>query len=270
MTTVHTNTGKLVRLTRLGHRPSGTLFVVPLDHSLTDGPIAPAAEVPRIVRAVASNGADAIVVHKGRMRFLPVDCLADISLVLHLSGGTAHAPDTDEKVLVAQVDEAVRLGADAISVHVNLGAHTEAAQLRDLGNVAGAATRWGLPVLAMVYPRGPRITDPTAPDLVAHAANVAADLGADIVKVPYTGSVSTMTDVVRSCPIPVIAAGGPPRPEPSGVEDLAAEVMAAGAQGVAIGRGVFRSADPPATVRRVAARVHAGSLSRTRQGELVS
>ena len=59
-------------------------------------------------------------------------------LVVHLSAGTAHAADTNAKVLVGEVEDALRLGADAVSVHVNIGSDTERRQLADLGTVAAA------------------------------------------------------------------------------------------------------------------------------------
>lgn len=248
---------KRVRMARLRRGPRGAMFIVPLDHSLADGPIATAAELRRMTKIIADNGGDGIVVHKGRVRFLPVAALARLSVVLHVNGSTRLAPDGDAKVLVADVEAAVTAGADAVSVHINLGADTEAQQLRDLGRVADRCVRWGMPLLAMVYPRGPQIDDPTDPELVAHAATVAADLGADLVKVPFTGSVDAMADVVAGCPIPVLVAGGSPTATGT-TEDLVRDSMAAGARGAAIGRGVFQAADPAEAVRRIASIVHAG------------
>ena len=120
-----------------------------------------------------------------------------------------HAPDPDAKYLVSGVAEALRLGADAISVHVNLGSAGEREQIADLGAVADACDRWNVPLLAMMYPRGPRIENPRDPELVAHAATLAMDLGADVVKVPFAGTAAEMADVVRACPVPLIVAGGP-------------------------------------------------------------
>jgi predicted phospho-2-dehydro-3-deoxyheptonate aldolase len=210
----------------------------------------------RLVRTVADNGADGVVLHKGRVRFLPPEVFRHTSLVVHLSGSTSHAPDADAKVLFGDVEEAVRLGADAVSVHVNLGSTTEAQQLMDLGRVAERCNHWGMPLLAMIYPRGPRITDPSDEALVAHAANLAADLGADIVKTPYTGDVESMSRVVSSCPIPIITAGGAAVGDDEKVVRTVADVMASGAVGVAMGRTVFQADDVAATTRRVAAAVH--------------
>ncbi|GHH24953.1 2-amino-3,7-dideoxy-D-threo-hept-6-ulosonate synthase [Streptomyces rubradiris] len=265
MEVVHHSLGKSLRLSRLVNPVSGRTFVVPLDHSVADGPVASAAAFRDIAFAVARNGGDALLVHKGRIRFLPSEVLRGTALVVHLNGITRHAPDADAKVRLAEVEEALELGADAVSIHINMGSGTEGKQLGDLARAAEGCSRWGLPLIAMVYPRGPRITDPTDPELVAHAANLAADLGADIAKVPYTGSPATMAEVVRSCPIGIITAGG----APVGDRQLArtvGEVVASGALGVAMGRNVWASPDVAATVRRIADALHVPAIGRVGAG----
>lgn len=251
-------TGRQVRARRLVHRSSSTSFLVPLDHSVADGPLKVSQGIGEIVAAVARAGADGIIVHKGRVRFLPLEALRDLALVVHLNGSTRHAPDADEKVLLTGVEEAVALGADAVSVHVNMGSNTEATQLSVLGRIAGEAMQVGMPLLAMVYPRGRRVSDPLAPELIAHAASLGVDLGADIVKVPYTGSTETMAEVVSASPLPVLAAGGTALGDDDKLVSLVGQIMAAGVGGVALGRNIFQSADPERTARRVASVVHAG------------
>jgi 2-amino-4,5-dihydroxy-6-oxo-7-(phosphooxy)heptanoate synthase len=246
---------KALRLSRLGRRPGGRLFIVPLDHSVSDGPITGADRFSALVGALARGGADAVVVHNGRVRAIDPDALAGCALIVHLSASTRHAPDADAKVLVSSVEHAIRLGADAVSVHVNVGSETEVQQLRDLGLVAETCDAWGMPLLAMMYPRGARISDPHAPDVVAHVGAIAADLGADIVKTPYTGSCATMARVVESCPLPMVIAGGPPD-DGDDVLRMTSEAMRAGVRGVAIGRRVFTAPDPAEVARAIARIVH--------------
>lgn len=248
--------GRSVRLRRLYQHGDDRLLVVPLDHSLTDGPIVPSGGVGPLVGQLARNGVDAVVLHKGAVRMLDHTDFTTTSLIVHLSASTAHAPDPDAKYLVSSVEEALRLGADAVSVHVNLGSDQERRQITDLASVSDACDRWSVPLLAMMYPRGPRVDNPRDPGLVAHAATLAADLGADIVKVPYVGSVTAMTEVARSCPVPVIVAGGP---RLTGTEPLLAyvdQVLRAGVAGLAMGRNVFQAPDPGACAFLVADRVH--------------
>jgi 2-amino-4,5-dihydroxy-6-oxo-7-(phosphonooxy)heptanoate synthase len=251
-----------LRLRRLFRCDDERLLVVPLDHSLTDGPIvARPGGLRRLVRQLAHGGADAVVVHKGALRALDPSSFRDTSLIVHLSASTMHAPDPDAKYLVATVAEAVRLGADGVSVHVNLGSRDEPRQVADMAAVAEGCSRWNIPLLAMIYPRGPRIVNPRDPALLAHAAVLAADLGADIVKTPYAGSPDEMRDVVNSSPIPLIVAGGPRLELADDLLDFVDQAMLSGINGFAMGRNVFQATDPAALTRRIVEHIHAGALA---------
>lgn len=245
-----------VRLRRLYRHSDQRMLVVPLDHSVTTGPITTATALNRLVGQLAHNGVDAVVLHKGSLRHIDHTWFAETSLIVHLSASTVHAADPDTKYLVANVEESLRLGADAVSVHVNLGSAHEGRQIADLAAVAEACDRWNMPLLAMVYPRGPQIHDPQDPDLVAHAVTLAADLGADIVKTVPTGSVAAMADITRACPIPVIVAGGPALAGAAELRSYVTDALRGGTRGVAMGRNIFQATDPGATARMVADLVH--------------
>ncbi|MEV4511733.1 2-amino-3,7-dideoxy-D-threo-hept-6-ulosonate synthase [Dactylosporangium sp. NPDC049525] len=256
MMSTNTSAGRQVRLQHLYRHNDDRLLVVPLDHSVTDGPIVRHDALDGLVGQLATGGADAVVLHKGSVRRVDPRRFSDIALIVHLSASTAQAADPDAKYLVASVEEALRLGADAVSVHVNLGSRDERQQVADLGSVADACDRWNVPLLAMMYPRGPQVRDARDPELVAHAAILAADLGADIVKTVHVGSAAAMADLTAACPVPVIVAGGPPR-RLSETLSYVAEALEGGAAGVAMGRGIFQSADPTATTRSVSDLIHA-------------
>lgn len=232
-------------------------MIVPLDHSLTVGPIPGGGRgLNALVGQLAVNGADAVVLHKGNVRFVDPTWFKQLSLVLHLSASTVHAPDPDGKVLVGTVEEALRLGADAVSVHVNVGSREEARQIADLAAVAEACDRWNMPVLAMMYPRGPHVDDPTDPALVAHAVTLAVELGVDLVKTYYVGSVSKMLEITADSPIPILAAGGPKAGDHEALMEFVNAVLLGGAAGLAIGRNIFEDSDPGALTRQLAERVH--------------
>lgn len=233
-----------------------------MDHSVSDGPITTTDKFAGLVRAVVTGGADAIIVHKGRARLLDPAVLRQASLIVHVSAGTAHALDADHKTLVGGAEEAIRLGADAVSMHVNIGSPTEAGQLADLATVAAAADGWGMPLMVMIYARGPRLAPPYDAKLVAHMVNIAIDLGADIVKTAAPQTAGQMAEVVARSPVPVIAAGG--ADDGADVLPFARDMMAAGCRGLAVGRRVFQHPAPQQLVRRLAALVHgppAGKLS---------
>jgi 2-amino-4,5-dihydroxy-6-oxo-7-(phosphonooxy)heptanoate synthase len=232
-------------------------MIVPLDHSLTVGAITSGGSgLNRLVGQLAVNGADAVVLHKGCLRFVDPCWFKQLALVVHLSASTVHAPDPDSKVLVGTVEEALRLGADAVSVHVNIGSRQEARQIADLAVVAEACDRWNVPVLAMMYPRGPLVDQPTDPALVAHAVTVAAELGADLVKTYYVGTVAEMVAITTASPVPIVVAGGPRMDGDQPLMDFVDAALLGGAAGLAVGRNIFEHPDPGALTRRLAERVH--------------
>ncbi|GAA5152482.1 2-amino-3,7-dideoxy-D-threo-hept-6-ulosonate synthase [Nocardioides marinquilinus] len=248
--------GRDLRLRRL-HRHGPRLLVAPLDHPMAMGPLLPRArDLDDLVAGLARGGADAVVLHKGAVGRVDPRHWGDLALVVHLNGSTPMAGEPDEKYLVCSVEEALRAGADMVSVHVNVGARTEARQLQDLADVAADCDRWGVPLMAMAYPRGPLVADPYDPTLVQHAVTVAAELGADVVKTVQVADPADLRAITASCPVPVIVAGGAPRERDA---DLVADVeaaLAAGAGGVALGRCLFQSDDPARTTRAVARLVH--------------
>jgi 2-amino-4,5-dihydroxy-6-oxo-7-(phosphonooxy)heptanoate synthase len=254
--TPHGTFARRLRLRRLHRHGDRGLLVVPLDHAVTDGPILPDGGLDRLVGQVCAAGADAVVLHKGSLRYVDPGRFDATALVVHLSASTAHAPDPDAKYLVTGVEEALRLGADGVSVHVNLGSRSEQRQIADLATVADACDRWNLPLLAMVYPRGPQVADPRDPELVAHAVTIAAELGADLVKTVFPGSPEAMSRVVRGCPIPVLVAGGPAGGGTDALLDRVRAAMRGGAAGAAVGRHIFQAADPGAVTRKVAEMIH--------------
>ena len=133
--------------------------------------------------------------------------------------------------VLGTVEEAIRLGADAVSLHINIGAKEEPEMLQKLGMVADKCDEWSIPLVAMMYPRGENIKNPHDPEIVAHAARVGAEAGADIVKAVYTGDVDSFKKVVKSCPVPIVIAGGPKVSTDRDILEMCAGAMSAGAKG---------------------------------------
>jgi 2-amino-4,5-dihydroxy-6-oxo-7-(phosphonooxy)heptanoate synthase len=252
--------GRQVRLRRLYRHDDQRLLIVPLDHGVTDGPITGGRSLNHLIGQIADNGADAVVLHKGTARRVDPAWFSRMSLIVHLSASTRFAADPDTKYLVASVEEAMCLGAGAVSVHVNLGSREEAHQIADLAAVAAACDRWNIPLLAMMYVRGPDIDDPCRPDWVAHAATLAADLGADIAKTVHVGSVERMVEVTRACPVPVVVAGGPRAASTGEFLTSVDRALRGGAAGIAVGRNIFQAADPGRVTRDLCALVHPESV----------
>jgi class I fructose-bisphosphate aldolase len=116
--------------------------------------------------------------------------------------------------------------------------------LHDFGRVAAEARTWGLPLLAMVYPRGEKIKDEYDVSVVKHAARVGCEMGADIVKVSYTGSAESFKEVVAGSTVPVVIAGGAKMDSDKDILEMVKGSIEAGGSGVSIGRNVFQHKTP--------------------------
>ncbi|SDT66705.1 2-amino-3,7-dideoxy-D-threo-hept-6-ulosonate synthase [Actinoplanes derwentensis] len=248
--------GRRLRLGSLHRRGGSGLLLVPLDHAVGSGPLRPAGDLDALIARLAENGADGVVLHKGAVRRVRPARFRDLSLTVQLNASTAMAADPDAKYPVATVEEALRLGAHAVSVHVNMASRTEAAQIAHLARVAEDCDRWSVPLLAMMYVRGPAVRDSRSADLVAHAVAVAAEMGADLVKTALPENPEATARLLTAAGVPVLAAGGVPEPGPEAVLGRMSAAMRAGAAGVAVGRLVFTAVDPAAVVRRLSAVVH--------------
>lgn len=242
--------GKEIRIRRI--LVGGKALIVAMDHGVSSGPIAGLEDIRKAVANVAKGGATGVVLHKGSVRFAKDYFDEKLALIVHLSASTSLGPHGDRKVLVGEVEEAIACGADAVSVHVNLGGPDDDRMLADLGTMAGAANRFGMPLLAMMYPRGPSVDDPYDVDVVKHVARVGVELGADVVKTLYTGTPETFREVVRGTPVPVVVAGGPKLESAREVLEMVAGALEAGAAGVSIGRNVFQAKDPIGMTRAIA------------------
>ena len=238
--------GKQVRLSRI--TCGGKMLCVPMDHGVSMGPIKGVDRIYDVLRKVERGGATAVILHKGIIKNL-VQPLST-GMIMHVSGSTDLSTTPTWKVQVGTVEEAIRLGADAVSVHVNIGNREEQDMLVKLGMVADECDAWGIPFIAMMYPRGENIKDKNDPDVIAHVARVGAELGADIVKVPMpSANPDDIRRITRSCPSPIVAAGGPKLDDDRKVLELAKAVMDAGGMGVTFGRNIFQHRDPEAITK---------------------
>lgn len=248
--------GKKIRLERIINRKTARTVVVPMDHGVTLGPIHGLVNMRKMVNEIARGGANAVLGHMGLPLYGHREYGKDLGLILHLSGSTVWSPDPNTKVLVNSVQMALKMGADAVSIHVNIGAEDETEMLRDLGMVSVAAMEWGMPLLAMMYTRGDKFKSEYDVEGVKHAARIAAELGADIVKVNYTGSISSFRQVVDGCPIPVVIAGGERADDEKGIFTIVRESLEAGGAGVSVGRNVFQHDNPRLMMKAIYNLVH--------------
>ncbi len=228
------------RLARIFSPADKRTILVPMDHGMAmpvpDGIV----DIRKAVDDMHEGGANAVIMHKGLIRASGLeDANADLGLVMHITASTELSPSGNTKVLTGTVEEAIRMGADAVSVQINLGDANEHIMLENSGRIADDCNRWGMPLLMMIYGRGGLIRDSFATDIVAHCARVGAELGADIVKVSYTGSPDTFHKVTACCCCPVVIAGGERIHSTRRLLQMVHDSLEAGGAGISIGRNVF-------------------------------
>ncbi|WP_224447545.1 2-amino-3,7-dideoxy-D-threo-hept-6-ulosonate synthase [Haloprofundus salilacus] len=245
------NTGIHARLDRIS--TEGRFLVVPMDHGITLGAVKGLKNIESTISAVTRGGADAVLTQKGiAPRVHPHK--NGRGYIVHLNASTVIGPDSNDKRMTGTVEEAVRVGADAVSLHLNVGSNYEPKQLEDLARVTDDAERLGIPVLAMAYARGPDI-DGSNPEALGHAVRLAEEAGAHVVKTGYSGNAETFEHVVESTRLPVVIAGGSRGTDYETVE-MVRGAMDAGAAGVSMGRSIFQHDDPEAITRAVSAVLH--------------
>jgi fructose-bisphosphate aldolase/2-amino-3,7-dideoxy-D-threo-hept-6-ulosonate synthase len=246
------DTGVAARFDRIS--TGGRIVMVPMDHGITLGAVDGLRDVESTIDAVTSSGADAVLTQKGLApRVHPNKNGAGYLIHLNASTVLGPAPSNDKRV-TGTVREAVRAGADAVSLHLNVGSEYEPKQIEDLARVTDEADEYGMPVLAMAYARGPGVDEHDAESL-GHAVRLAEECGADLVKTAYSGDADSFEHVVGSTALPVVIAGG----DPDGDRETLAAVrgaMDAGAVGVSMGRTIFQHDDPGGMAAAVAAVVH--------------
>lgn len=230
--------------------------IVPFDDNLISGITTTDISYAEKIRTVVQSKPDAILAYKGTCGLI---CDNSISRIVNISASTVNSKHTN-KVLVSSVKEALTLGADAVAVHINVSSRYESEMLSQLGRVSEICDEYGMPLLALAYPRKEHTDESGAvsddnylllknsnPDeyteLVCKCVKIAFELGADIIKTQYTGSEDSFRKVVEAANgVPVVIAGG----AYMNVDDLFAMVYdatRAGAAGVSIGRNVFNRED---------------------------
>lgn len=227
---------------------NGKILILAMDQGLEHGPTDFNSRNinPEYVLDIAVRGGfSGLALQKGVAKHYKECWSGKVPLVLKLNGRTNIVPkDEIYSSQVASVKEAVKLGADAIGYTIYVGSPREAEMFRDFGNVQEEAEEYGLPTIVWAYPRGRHVQDEKSADTIAYAARVALELGADVVKVNYPGSVDGMKTVVAAAGrCKVISAGGSKQGDTEFLAKVK-EVMAAGAVGLAVGRNVWQNDNP--------------------------
>ncbi|MDP1743277.1 MAG: hypothetical protein Q8L51_00650 [Candidatus Amesbacteria bacterium] len=169
-----------------------------------------------------------------------------LPLILKLNGHTRLHPDEDPySPQLCTVQKAIELGARGVGYTIFVGSEHEAKMMQEFSAIEDEAHKNNMQVIAWMYPRGKSVKNlETSRDIVAYAARLGLELGADLVKVPYTGDVASFSWVVKSAgKTGVLAQGGFKKDENILLKE-ASEIMQAGASGMAVGRNIWQNSDP--------------------------
>ncbi|ASJ02809.1 fructose-bisphosphate aldolase [Thermococcus profundus] len=249
-------------------RRDGRALIFAMDHGFEHGPtdFEPVWEHvnPRvIVRKVMRAGVDGVMMLPGIVRMAGDEVKPDRGLMIKLTSKTNLRPK-DEQLLQSQlgfVEDAVKLGADAIAATVYWGSPAEDVMMRQFAEIASYAHDLGFPVVQFAYPRGPYINEKYGKKedyrVVMYGARAAAETGADMIKTYWTGSRETFAKVVDAAAgVPVLLSGGAKTENPVDFLKLVWEVIEAGGSGAVVGRNIFQRENPEPFIKALIRVIH--------------
>jgi fructose-bisphosphate aldolase/2-amino-3,7-dideoxy-D-threo-hept-6-ulosonate synthase len=246
--------GKRMRLKRVID-PEGVSIICALDHGMTSPTfLEPLASIEERTTEAVAGGANVIMMSKGMIRRAQPAFERETSLALLLSASANAGEERPSVVRIAQVEEALRLGADAVVLFVALSGESEPGMIRTLAEVGEACDRVGMPFIAeaefpTTYARVEDLADAYGFEYLRRNVRLCAELGADIVKTNWPGDGQSFGKLVEATSgIPVVLAGGSRVQDRELLERMEAAV-AAGGIGCSVGRNIFMHESPEALTR---------------------
>ena len=249
--------GKEIRLNRLKNRKSGRMLGVMIDHPISRGVLPGIEDIENKLEQIVQGKPDVITMHKG----IADKCFRKFvdSGIPFLLKCTSFAPyHKNYDVMVADVEEAVRLGADGVSVGLILGGNRQAEMLNHLGMISKQAQNYGMPLIAHIYTRGEFIKDELTVENASYAVRTGAELGVDIIKTHYTGSRESFKKVIDSTPSHVVIAGGDTG-ETIDLLSMTRDAIDVGTFGIAYGRSVWQYPDSAKMIQTLKLIIHENS-----------
>jgi DhnA family fructose-bisphosphate aldolase class Ia len=242
-------------LRRLNHifQPDGRAFIVAFDHGMIDGPARGMEQPAETLLKIVDGGADAILTTYGMATRFAKE-IAPLGLILRMDGGGTKLGKMGPGSQFYTIEDAIRLGADAVAVSAFPGAPNEEESLAILASVVGEAHQWGVPVMGEMVPGGFDSPDSMrTAESIAIAARVGAELGSDWMKIPYADGFDQVT---TTCFVPTVILGGAKKGSEREMLEKIRRALDVGCKGVAIGRNIFQAENPAAMTAAVAALIH--------------
>lgn len=233
----------------------GRSLVVAIDHGSGIHVYPELADPGRVIVQVAEGGADAVLANPGAIRRYAAE-LKSLGVILRMDGGGSLLSKAPESRLLYSVEDALRLGADAVACMGFPGTPLEGHTWANLANLAGQCQNWGMPLMAEVLPGGFTHLELRTPENVQLAARIGVELGADLIKTEFTGSEDSFKAVVENCFRPVLVLGGSKLDDERALFTMVRSALNAGAAGAVIGRNVWSHRNPRALVEALSHLVH--------------
>ena len=238
------------RMSRLIRPETGRAVWLAIDHGYFLGPISKLEEPAKTIKPLVPY-TDAVMLTRGVLRNC-VDANLDVPVILRVSGGNSIVgPALSNEGIQTSMEEALRLNASAVAFSIYVGTPDEHKTLMALGELVNQASRYGMPVLA-VTAVGKELAKRDARYL-GLSCRIAAELGAQVVKTYYCDD---FEKVAKSCPVPLVIAGGPKLKTELDVLKLAYDAINAGAKGVDMGRNIWQSDNAIGMIKAVRKIVH--------------
>ena len=236
------------RLSRIILRNDNRALMLAVDHGYFLGPTEK-LEVPKKTIAPLRKYCDSLMITRGVQR-TSVDPTQSVPIVLRVSGGPSIiGDDLSNEEITTSIKDAIRLNVSAVAMSIFVGSKNEKQTIVNLGRLVNEAEEYGIPVLAVTAVGKDMVRDARYLSL---ACRMAAEQGAHIVKTYYC---KNFENVVESCPVPIIIAGGKKLPEKDALK-LTYDALKAGAVGVDMGRNIWQSENPVPMIKSVRAIVH--------------
>jgi putative autoinducer-2 (AI-2) aldolase len=242
------NWGMKNRISRIIKPKTGRCVMLAVDHGYFQGPTTGLSNLGETVDPLLPY-ADALMITRGAIRTW-IDPIADIPIILRVSGGQSILKELSNEVITTSIDDAIRINASAITCSVYVGGEFEKETIQNLSKLVDEGEKYGIPVLAVTAVGKEMVRDARYLGL---ASRICVEIGAHIIKTYYT---EEFRKVVEACGnVPVVIAGGKKLPEKEALQ-MAFDAISDGATGVDMGRNIFQSDRPVGMIMAVRAIVH--------------
>jgi len=232
-------------------QPDGKALFLPIDHGYFQGPTTKLEKPGETIKPILRY-ADALMLTRGVLRNC-VESNIEKPIILRVSGGASVVgEDLANETITTSIKEIIKLNASAVSMSVFVGSKYEHQTLKNLAKLVDKCEEYGIPVMA-VTAVGRELEKRTARYL-GLCCRIAAELGARVVKTYYCEE--GFEKVVNGCPVPVVIAGGPKVSSQLEVFEFVYDGLQKGAIGVNLGRNIWQTQNPVASIRSIRAIIH--------------